>query len=157
LVCPVDEGPFSGMRFFANSDRNVTIMLTDHGTSFEAFCRAAGSAGIVFLPKSSGIMVRPPSAAIARATFHLFNFADFSGGDDYTLRTKDSIRRCGRVQLKADGWQITLAGSGRTGDLTKSLGAHGGYVITHVGQVVRGDGSAFSSGQLEDLLSCLHY
>jgi hypothetical protein len=67
------------------------------------------------------------------------------------------LYRCGRVKLKADGWVITIAATDRTEDLTKGLEAQGGYVLTHVGRIVREDGSKFSSEQLDDLLECLHY
>jgi hypothetical protein len=45
----------------------------------------------------------------------------------------------------------------RTYDLEKKLDAQGGYVITHVGEIVREDGATFTSEQLDDLLTCLHH
>jgi hypothetical protein len=45
----------------------------------------------------------------------------------------------------------------QTDELNKSLKTHGGYVITHMGQVERQDGSQFSSEKLRGWLSALHH
>src|SRR5262249_874232 len=60
------------------------------------------------------------------------------------------------IRLKADGWLITIAATEKTKDCAELLEAQGGFVITHVGRVVREDGSTFSSQQLDSLLGCLH-
>lgn len=164
FVCPFkDESPLFGMRFFVDGDRNLRIELKDRGVGFDAFCVAAGGdhAGIVFSPTKSGVTVTPPSETISTATFHLFNFPDFNGPDDYILVTGEpplqGAKRCGRALLKADGWNIIIAATDRTDSLTKKLKHQGGYALTHMGHIAREDGKAFSSERLDDLLSCLHY
>jgi hypothetical protein len=116
---------------------------------------------VVLHPTLSGITISKPANAITSAVFHLFNFPDFFGGQDYTLTKGDppyqGWKRCGRAVLNGDGWTITIAALDRTDELVKLLKGHGGFVITHMGRVARDDGSPFSSEQLSDILSCLHY
>lgn len=164
FVCPLeDKSPMFGRELFGDDGRSLSLTLIERGISFDVFCKAVGGDynGIVFVPKTSGVMVTPPSNAISTVTFHLFNFPDFTGPEDYILMTGEPLRQggqmCGRVVLKADGWNITVAATDRTDNLTKALKSQGGYALTHMGRIAREDGSTFSSEQLDDLLSCLHY
>jgi hypothetical protein len=164
FVCPLEsEDPFFALKSSREVGGVIKLALPERGVDFDAFCVAIGGdrGGIVYVPTRSGITVTPPSASISTATFHLFNFPDFYGAENYILRTGEpplqGAKTCGRVVLKADGWNITVAATDRTDSLTKALKAQGGYVITHMGRVMREDGSTFSSEQLDDLLTCLHY
>lgn len=164
FVCPLeDEPPMFGLRPFVHAGSDVKVTLKERGITFDAFCAAVGGdcGGIVFRPRKSGVVVTLPSNAISTVTFHLFNFPDFNGPEDYILITGSpplqAEKACGRIVVKADGWNITVAATEQTDRLTKALEAHGGYVLTHVGRIAREDGSTFSSQQLDDLLSCLQY
>jgi hypothetical protein len=68
-----------------------------------------------------------------------------------------SMHRCGRAVLKANGWTITIVSTDQTRELAKELKQQGGYVITHLAEITRDDRSPFSSESLESLLSCLQY
>lgn len=144
--------------FIINSAGDLKIALDERNISFDAF-RVSTDVEIVFLPKKSVITVTQPSDAISTATFHLFNFPNFWGPEDYILRTIEpsSEQRCGRVVLKADGWEITISATDRTYDFEKELKAQGGYALMHMGQIVREDGTTFTSEQLDDLLICMQY
>jgi hypothetical protein len=163
FVCPL-EGKFwlFGLESF-DVGRDEKLMLTDRGVTIDVFCTAIGvdHDRIVFTPKKSSVMATLPSNNISTATFHLFNFPDFLGPEDYILTTveppRQASRRCGRAVLSADGWTITIAATNRTDALTKVLEAQGGYALTHLGRIEREDGSTFSSEQLDDLLNCLQY
>jgi hypothetical protein len=164
FVCPLEgKSPFFALELIGLPDNNLEIDLKDRGTSFRAFCLAAGSdhGGIVFSPTQSGLTVTPPSNAISSVTFHLFNFPDFNASQSYILRTGEpprlSAKRCGRVVLKADGWSITIAATDQTDSLVNKLKREGGFILTHVGQVVREDGAVFSSEQIQGVLDCVHY
>ena len=141
----------------------IKLTLVDSGVMFDAFYAGddGDHGGTVFLPRKSAITVTARSNAISTVTFHLFNFPKFSGPEDYILATgKPSLqgaKACGRVVLKAYGWKITFAATDRTDTIEKSLEAQGGYALTHMGQIVREDGSTFASEQLDDLLECLAY
>lgn len=162
FVCPLeDKFRLFGAESF-DAGREEKLALTDRGITIDVFCSAVGGDHdeIVFTPKTSSVMATRPSNNISTATFHLFNFPDFFGPQDYILATceppRQSSRRCGRVVLSAYGWNITVAATDRTNSLTKGLEAQGGYALTHMGRIAREEGSTFSSEQLEDLLSCLH-
>jgi len=160
FVCPLEGKPPLFGRGLAG---NVKLTLEDRGVALDVLCTNIDwkRNTFVFSPNKSGAVVTPPSGAISTATFHLFNFPEFMGPEDYVLTTGEpplqGRRRCGRVVLDADGWNITLAATGRTDNLVKALKAQGGHILTHLGRIARQDGSTFSSERLEELLSCLHY
>jgi hypothetical protein len=134
------------------------LSLTERGTSVDVLYSGSGECP-GFVSKASVVAPTPPSESLSVVVFHLFNFPEFSGPEDYFLSTtqpqRPSPKPCGRATLTADGWRITIAATDRTGDHNDSLRAQGGYVITHMGRIEREDGSEFSSGQLEDLLMCV--
>lgn len=163
IVCPwEDKPPMLGPDLFSNNGDSIKLTLRDKDVGFDVFCASFGGndGGTVFLPKKSGVTVTPPSNSILLVTLHLFNFPDFFGPEDYILATKDKVdqtlRRCGRVVLRAGGWTVSIAATGRTKALTDALKAQGGYVLTHMGQITREDQSTFSSEQLAEFLNCLH-
>ena len=85
VVCPFkDKHPMLGLELFADDAGDIKVTLSDRGISFDVFCASVGGdhGGTVFLPKTSGVMVRPPSNSISTVTFHLFNFPDFIGPED---------------------------------------------------------------------------
>lgn len=59
------------------------------------------------------------------------------------------------VALKHDGWQIRIVAGLEARDRYKRLKDTGGYAFTHVGQLTRVDGSAFSAEQGKDILESL--
>ena len=77
--------PMFGLGFFFDAGPEKILSLTDRGVSFDALCTAIGGDDdrIVFVPKTSGITVTTRSDVISIATFHLFNFPDFNGPEDY--------------------------------------------------------------------------
>ena len=163
IVCPWEgKPPLLGLDLFSNNGDSIKLTLADKGVNFDVFCASFGTHdGTVFLPKSSGVTVTPRSNSIAAVTFHVFNFPDFLGPEDYTLTSNNEVnqtfRRCGRVVLRAGGWTVTIAATDRTKELTDGLKAQGGYVITHTGQITRDDEATFSTEEVSEFLNCLHY
>ena len=158
-----DEFRIFGLGFFDPENPYKKIDVVDRGVSFEAFCVAAGNdrGGAVFTPTRTPVLMTQPSTKIVSAKFHLFNAPDFYGPENYVLLIGEPPNQggkgCGCVTLKASGWKITIAATDQTDDLTKSLKANGGYVITHMGLVEREDSSEFSSEMLTGLLAALHH
>ena len=162
FACPLEgKPPLFGHMISLDNSWDHKLTLTNRGVTFDANCPRVEFGGMVFHPTNSTVTVTPPSNAISTATFHLFNFPDFHGPESYILTTGEpplqGLRLCGRLVLKADGWSITVAATERTDSLAKALKAQGGYVITHVGRIVRDDGATYSSDQLDNLLNCLQY
>jgi hypothetical protein len=161
FFCPITTEPRRLFGFSSEIGKEKKLRLTERGVVLDVFCGGVGGRGMRFTPTRSGVVVTPPSNAISKATFHLFNFPDFSGPEDYILLTGEpplqGAKACGRAVLRADGWEITVAAHERTDSLTDELKSQGGYVIMHIGQIVRADGGTFSSEQLEDLLNCVQH
>jgi hypothetical protein len=143
--------------FNINSTGIVKFTLNERNITFDAL-RVPPDEEIIFLPKKTVTMMTEPSNTISTANFHLFNFPNFSGPEDYRLRTSKSQEQlCGRVMLNVDGWKITISATDRIYDLEKALKAQGGYALMHIGQIMRDDGANFTNDQLDELLNCLHY
>ena len=163
FVVPADPKETPTNRFWPGNIWNGELRLVERGVPLDVYgYRSARLAGdwTIFEPKTSVVTVTPESNKITRATFHLFNFPEFSGPDDYILNTgtppTSGVKVCGQAILKADGWVVTIAAADKTDDVCKAIAAQGGYAITHVGEIARQDGSVFTSGQLNDLINCLH-
>jgi hypothetical protein len=158
------QSPLPGL---AESDMDGTLTIKDTNVTLDVSCVSSKlSSGIpditmVLVPLTSGVTVTMPTANIAAAKFHLFNFPDFVGNEDYTFcygsPTQRGWRRCGRVVLRSDGWAITIVATGATKEVCETLKEKGGWVITHVGKIERQDSSTFSTQELKDILHCLHY
>lgn len=135
--------------------------LPGRGVEFDAHCTHLGTDAIIVTPNSSAVTVTTPAENLVGLTFHLFNFPDFSGPGDYNLVKGDpprqSLRRCGRIQITIDGWDICVAGTSATHELVEILKKEGGYAITHCGAITREGTEEFSSQQSDELLTCLHY
>lgn len=59
------------------------------------------------------------------------------------------------VGLNHDGWQVRIVAVPESGDRYRELKATGGYACTHVGQLTRADGSAFSVEEVKEILESL--
>lgn len=166
FVVPADDesdGSFWSHRLGHSliKENSVELRFIEKNTSINVFCKSAGVGRdeIVFTPRKSLVKMFDGQKSISKVVFHIYNFPDFNGSDDYilTLGTppRQGAKRCGRIIFKAANWRITIAATDMTDDLFKSLKNEGGYVITHMGEIEREDGSTFSIEQAEGLLSCL--
>ena len=146
-----------------NWDKNLA--LREGAASLPVHCLGAGGdhGVLAFTPCASAVTVTAPSMDIVFATFHLFNFPDFCGPEDYIFTglsngpTLFQMKRCGLTTLRSDDWVITIAETEKTDDLVGLLNRQGGFLVTHMGSIRREDGSAFSTEELDTLLHGLHY
>jgi hypothetical protein len=146
---------------FTSKEWDGKLKLKDRDLTVEALCTGnRGTTACAFVPRRSFIHATPPSDKIVAVTFHLFNWPQFYGAQDYIINGSGPVAtciRCGRIILGAGGWNVTIAATDRTKDLCDALNNEGGMAITHMGRIERADGTAFSSENLEGFLSCLHY
>lgn len=149
------ESAFRG-RFHLDDVWDGKLELTERGVVLDVLQSSGGDGIVVFLPRDSVVTVTPATKDLLSAQFHLFNFPDFCGPESYILKAAGGWRVCGRTSLRAEGWNITIAATDKTDGLCEALKSEGGYVVTHVGEIRREDGSSFSDDQLHDLLRCLH-
>jgi hypothetical protein len=163
FVCPLDDKPWNFPWGLMQNGPEKRITLPDRKIGFDATFVTSGErhGGIVFSPTRSAVTVTPPSTSITRCIFHVFNFPKFIASDDYILLVGEEPHlggcRCGRIALEFADWELTIAATGETGDLVDELEFRGGYLLTHVGRVIRKDGTAFSSDELNKILLGLHY
>ena len=97
------------------------------------------------------------STYMTRVVFHLFNFVGFFG-------TRRSIEKVGAAQISIehvdladDYWKVEIRSLPSTREDIKAAQADGGYRLTHVGSVGRGDGSPFSGGDALKFLSAIRF
>ncbi len=108
-------------------DWDGKLTLVDRDVTLEALCvgRGGSSEAFTFMPKSSPVIMTPPHDALVECVFHVFNFPEFFGPEDYTITMgqppHQGWTRCGCVFLKADGWTITIADTDRTRDHCEAL------------------------------------
>ena len=157
-----EKHPLLYLDLFLNQKWDGRLKLPDRLVTLDAlFLRSSDDAAGIFIPRNSVATLTPSSKKIFAVTFHIFNFPEFFGIQDYSITvgegSRPSFKRCGRIVLSAGGWNITIAATEMTGELCEALRGQGGFVITHMGKVEREDGSTFSGEKLEHLLRCLHY
>lgn len=96
----------------------------------------------------------PADTNICHVVAHLFNFPNFRSEEHFISKGQS----CCAITLKVDGWKIIISENEKTDSILKSLKKNGGFAITHAARIEREDGSAFSSTELNDLLTCFrHY
>ncbi len=86
--------------------------------------------------------------------FHLPNFFSFIGE---IIRDKDMSSRTGRLRLESDEWLVTLDTRKAIRDLISSLKNHGGYAITHTGELRRSDSRCFNYDEADDVLQAVYF
>lgn len=155
--------PLKAFSVFFDDNWDGKLKLVDRRVTLDVLCVGTGGehGAVAFSPKRSVAAVTPFPKGISYAVFHVFNFPDFNGPQDYSLTLGKPPRQgwklCGRVTLVGDGWAVTVAATDKTDDLCKALGRQGGFAITHMGRIEREDGSTFSGEQLERVLGTVHY
>jgi hypothetical protein len=90
---------------------------------------------------------------LGHVMFHVPNFLDYHGlgsrrGSNVSFR---------RLELRADGWLVTLDARQGIRELLEGLRDEGGYAFTHVGLLSREDGRSFSAADAVKILDALHW
>jgi hypothetical protein len=87
-------------------------------------------------------LVMGSGEALSRVAFRVMNFPEFTGRG---------------VLLEADGWQAVLYAAAETAANLEGLKSVGGYALTHLGDIRRGDGGTFTAAMFDEMQACLHY
>jgi hypothetical protein len=165
LVIPAPPQKTLARKFFRalteTGGKQVRLRLRNYGTDFDVFCTSLSSDQDIFTPTQIPMQVFKPVDTITHAIFHLLNWPEFRGPENYVLMSGvpplQGATNCGRFTLYVDGWTITVAATGQTKDAIKAIGEAGGACITHVGQIQRPDLKPFSTSQLFEVLTTLQY
>jgi len=153
--------PFLGWDLLSEENGNHHLIFPQRRVSVNVLTSGHGDNWFECVPKTSVVTMTTAKRRLYRAVLHLFNIPNFYGPESYII-TKGRGRfpegtLCGRSTLQADDWHITIAATDRTSSLCKTLGEEGGFAMTHVAEVVKSDGAAFSSKLLENLIQALHH
>ncbi|MBM9510460.1 hypothetical protein [Actinacidiphila acididurans] len=107
---------------------------------------------------TNGAVLGNPAAPLQRIIAHWFNVPRFSGQHDLAERTSqgDRLWTGGRWVHEVSGWKITIDVRPDHKDVWDDLNRANVYVMTHVMEIVRGDGAAFTATQADPVLKALH-
>jgi hypothetical protein len=96
-----------------------------------------------------GDIVRGQPSPVAEGRFIVSNLPLVWGTG---ISFPDGSRRCGRIQLAARGWLLTLDPVPNQKELTDAINAGSGFGITYSGKIAKDDGSTFTPSDAEQIL-----
>lgn len=107
---------------------------------------------------SNGVTIGRADVPVQRIVAHWFNLPDWHGPGRLTAATDDGGQRwwSGRWVTEAAGWQITVDVRPDHQRVWADLHKADVYVMTHVMELRRADGAAFTPDEAEPLLAALH-
>ena len=97
------------------------------------------------------------STKLTKAVFHLVNFPDYYGSPIVVPEEQGRGMWMGRVVLKSNKWEVILDSTKNQRKLWKKAANQRGNCITHVGEISRVDGRAFTPEEASEVIECLHY
>ena len=138
---------------FANRT-TVTLLLRRPGGDAEVPAWVRGTDG----GWSNGITIGRADVPVQRIVAHWFNLPDWHGPERLTSATDDGGQRwwSGRWVTETGGWQITVDVRPDHQRVWTDLHKADVYVMTHVMELRRADGAAFTPDEAEPLLAALH-
>jgi hypothetical protein len=106
---------------------------------------------------SNGAVIGNTDARLQRIVAHWFNLPDLLGPIALSSRGEDGeVEWLGRSQIHVGGWTLILDVRPDHARVWKHLHKARVYVMTHVIEIRRADGAAFTTAEAEPLLTALH-
>jgi hypothetical protein len=106
---------------------------------------------------SNGAVVGQADVPLKRVVAHWFNLPDFHGPLVLTQTTEAGEHWwMGRWQMEVGGWKLTLDVRPDHSRVWRDLHEAHVYVMTHVMELCRADGAAFTAAEAEPVLTALH-
>ena len=150
---------------FDNFSEVVDHMFTEKcSISFEngrkvemRFIRVTHAATIhgAFSPSEQPCTILDRGSPLQSVQFSIVNFPEFLGMQNQYIEVNGERQLCGKVQLVATPWSISITAGPNLSKKLKTLENDGGYALTHTGIIERSDGGTFSVEDVENLLSGL--
>lgn len=144
-------------RVFFEDEGPLRFDFEGFSTSVEAFMMSSKDFIHTYTPRREPVQLRVTSPEIQSAVFHLLNWPEFHGTDDYVISDGQSMHLGGRIRWEVGGWSIVIAETNATKSQVEALKNLGGHALTHVGEIRRADGALFSTTDLDEFLQFLHY
>jgi hypothetical protein len=105
---------------------------------------------------SNGTAIGKADAPLKRIVTHWFNLPNFHGPIALTRSSEVDDRWLGRWEMELGGWKLTLDVRPDHARVWSDLHEAHIYVMTHVMEIRRADGAAFTAADAESVLSALH-
>jgi len=106
---------------------------------------------------SNGAVVGKADVPLKRVVAHWFNLPDFHGPLVLTQTTEAGEHWwLGRWEMEVGGWKLTLDVRPDHARVWRNLHEAHIYVMTHVMEIRRADGAAFTAAEAEPLLTAMH-
>ncbi|MGW8555238.1 hypothetical protein [Streptomyces tubercidicus] len=106
---------------------------------------------------SNGASFGNPKSPLTRVVVHWFNLPNWHGPLGLVAKTTRGEREwSGRWVHQASGWKITLDVRPDYQEIWRDLHTTNVYVMTHVMEVRRADGSPFTADEVEPALTAMH-
>lgn len=107
---------------------------------------------------SNGAVFGNEEASLDRIIAHWFNLPNWHGPIPLGDTTADGIRRewSGRWVIASGGWKVTMDVRPDHASVWRDLHKADTYVMTHVMELRRADGSEFTAAEAESVLGALH-
>jgi hypothetical protein len=138
---------------FANSAA-LTLILRHRAGGVEVPAHVRGTEG----GWSNGVTLGRSDALLSRIIAHWFNLPNWHGPQKLTEATESGGQRwwAGRWIIETGGWRITIDVRPDHSAVWENLDKADVYVMTHVMELQRVDGSEFTAGKAEPVLAALH-
>jgi hypothetical protein len=105
---------------------------------------------------SNGAVIGNADAPLKRVVTHWFNLPNFHGPIALTRTTEVDDWWLGRWGMEVGGWRLTLDVRPDHAQVWRNLHEAHVYVMTHVMEIRRANGAAFTAAEAEPLLNALH-
>lgn len=114
-----------------------------------------------YVPASGRLgLYRDARIRIGRVRIHIANLPHFITSNESKTAQRTRIdgakKELGEVELVTDEWRIEIHDLPNTSENLKCLKNHGGYALTHIGEVSRLDGKTYSLSSVQHIISDLH-
>ncbi len=148
--CPFGSSPFHTLVLKSNSL---------HIVGFPANTNRSSSTGmsVKWSPWSEPIIGRGhENTEMKSLVFHLFNFKEiFRLGPTHQEQVGSTSYSIQHVPLQSKDWKIDLRSLPQSSDTFKKLKERGGYGLTHIGRLVKQDGSSFTGKEALEMMDVL--
>jgi hypothetical protein len=139
--------------FFANRSDVELVLRRWHGDA-----QVSGGVRGIDRGWSNEAVLGTANAPLKRMVVHWFNLPNWHGPIRLTAVAPSGAQRwwTGRWRIEVDGWTITLDVRPDHREVWQDLDAAHVYVMTHVMELRRTDGAAFTAVEAEPVLMALH-
>lgn len=157
------------------SGQTIEVFISLKNGHFSQFQEPDGEPlGVTLLPARSPLNIQKDNGRVHSVNFKVINFHDFNSTQDALMvldegkwieitseemklqnQLDKSVRRLGRVKLKASPWLVEITAVDEIAKIKKSLNNNEGFGITHNGLIRQENQESFSVKDVEDFLTAL--